>query len=105
LLLKRGGEANTVQAEHCFHHAIGVARQQRAKSLELRAVTSLARFWHGRGQSPQAASLLAETYGWFSEGFDTADLQEAHRLLAVTRGSAAGDTQRRPDDRSSDQSK
>ena len=55
----------------------------RAKSLELRAVTSLARCWHSRGKTEEARSLLSDTYRWFSEGFDAADLANARRLLNV----------------------
>ncbi len=69
------------KAETCFQKAIEIARQQRAKSLELRAVMSLARFWQQRGKKEEARQRLAEIYGWFTEGFDTADLKEAHILL------------------------
>jgi predicted ATPase len=58
-----------------------VARQQQAKSLELRAAMSLARLWQQPGQRAEARALLAPIYAWFSEGFDTADLQEAKALL------------------------
>jgi predicted ATPase len=58
-----------------------VARHQQAKSLELRAATSLARLWQRQGKRDDARQLLAEVYGWFTEGFDTADLQEAKALL------------------------
>jgi len=70
------------EAEACFHTAIEIARQQGAKSLELRAVMSLARLWQRQGKKAEARQLLAETYGWFTEGFETADLQEAKALLA-----------------------
>ena len=69
------------EAETCFLTAIEIARQQRAKSLELRAAISLARLWHGQGKQTEARQLLAEVYGWFTEGFDTKDLQEAKALL------------------------
>jgi len=69
------------EAEACFHKAIEVARRQQAKSLELRAVMSLARLWQQQGKKKQARKMLAEIYGWFTEGFDTADLQEAKALL------------------------
>jgi predicted ATPase len=59
-----------------------VARQQQAKSWELRAATSLARLWYSQGKCQEASDLLAPVYAWFTEGFDTADLQEAHALLA-----------------------
>ncbi len=68
-------------AEACFRQALEVARQQTAKSLELRAATSLARLWQRRGKIAEARDLLAPVYGWFSEGFDTADLKEAKALL------------------------
>lgn len=70
-----------VEAEACFHKAIAVARRQRAKSLELRAVMSLARLWQQQGKQEQAHQMLAEIYGWFTEGFDAADLLEANALL------------------------
>jgi predicted ATPase len=69
------------EAEECFHKAIDIARRQSAKSLELRAVTSLSRLWQKQGKKEEARQLLAEIYGWFTEGFDTADLQEAKALL------------------------
>jgi predicted ATPase/class 3 adenylate cyclase len=69
------------EAETCFHHALTVARLQQAKSLELRAATSLARLWQQQGKRIEARELLAPVYGWFTEGFDTADLQEAKALL------------------------
>jgi predicted ATPase len=61
--------------------AIEIARQQKAKSLELRAVMSLSRLWQQQGKKEEAHRMLAEIYGWFTEGFDTADLQEAKALL------------------------
>src|SRR5262249_5917939 len=71
------------EAEECFYQAVDIARRQQAKSLELRAVMSLSRLWQGQGKKEQAHQLLAEIYGWFTEGFDTKDLQEAKALLAV----------------------
>jgi predicted ATPase len=71
--------------EACFQQALAVARRQQAKSLELRAAMSLARLWNQQGRSKAARQLLAEVYGWFSEGFDTVDLQEAKALLEVLR--------------------
>jgi predicted ATPase len=68
-------------AEACFQHALAVARCQEAKSLELRAAMSLARLWQQQGKRAEARELLAPIYGWFTEGFDTADLQEAQALL------------------------
>jgi predicted ATPase len=70
------------EAEACFHKAIEVARKQQAKSFELRATTSLARLWQQRGKTAAARQVLAEIYNWFTEGFDTVDLQEAKALLA-----------------------
>jgi len=69
------------QAEACFQQALAVARRQQAKALELRAALSLARLWQGQGQRAAARQLLAESYGWCTEGFDTPDLQEAKALL------------------------
>ena len=71
------------EAESCFRQALDVARRQEAKSLELRAALSLSRLWQQQGKRDAARELLAEVYGWFTEGFDTADLQEARALLAV----------------------
>ena len=72
---------STQAAEACFHKAIEIARQQEAKSLELRAVMSLSRLWQHQGKRQEAHQMLAEIYGWFTEGFDTKDLQEAKVLL------------------------
>jgi predicted ATPase len=69
------------QAETCFHRALDIARHQQAKSLELRAAMSLSRLWQHQGKRAAAYDLLAPTYGWFTEGFDTADLQDAKALL------------------------
>jgi predicted ATPase len=69
------------EAEEYFLKAIEVARRQQAKSLELRATTSLARLWQQQGKQKEAHHLLAEIYHWFTEGFDTKDLQEAKALL------------------------
>jgi adenylate cyclase len=74
-------------SEACFLEAIGIARQQGAKSLELRATVSLARLWQGQGKKEEARQKLAEIYGWFTEGFDTADLKEAKGLLLVSHNS------------------
>ena len=68
-------------AEACFHQALDVARHQQAKSLELRTAMSLSRLWQRQGKRTEAYELLAPVYGWFTEGFDTADLQEAKALL------------------------
>jgi predicted ATPase len=69
------------EAESCFHRALDIARSQQAKSFELRAATSLARLWQHQGKRIEARELLAPVYGWFTEGFDTADLHEAKALL------------------------
>jgi predicted ATPase len=79
-LLARSAE-NQVEAEACVHTALNVARRQEAKSLELRAAMSLARLWQQQGKRQEAYDLLAPVYGWFTEGFDTADLIEAKALL------------------------
>ncbi len=71
----------TVEAEHSLTEAIDIARAQSAKSWELRAATSLAGLWHSQGKTTEARDLLAPVYGWFTEGFDTADLKEAKALL------------------------
>ena len=65
----------------CFQQALAMARQQQAQSWELRAAMSLARLWQQQGQRTEARALLAPIYGWFTEGFDTADLQDAKALL------------------------
>ena len=80
-LLAHATEYDT-EAEACFQQALAVARRQQAKSWELRAAMSLARLWQQQGKRAKAHELLAPIYGWFTEGFDTADLQEAKALLA-----------------------
>jgi predicted ATPase len=77
----RRGPRGVSAAEACFAQALAVARHQGAHTLELRAGMSLARLWHQHGKTEQARRLLAEVYGWFTEGFDTTDLQEAQALL------------------------
>jgi len=77
-----GLREKTEEAEGCFLRAIEIARQQQAKSLELRAVMSLAHLWQQQGKQREAHQLLSEVYHWFTEGFDTKDLQEAKALLA-----------------------
>jgi len=74
------------EAEECFLKALDIARQQQAKSLELRAAMSLARLWQHRGNRREAHTLLSTIYSWFTEGFGTADLQEATRLLKELAG-------------------
>jgi len=75
------GRPVLVSAEESFQKAIEIARRQSAKSLELRATTSLSRLLRKQGQNDEARRRLAEIYGWFSEGFDTADLKDAKVLL------------------------
>jgi predicted ATPase len=82
LLTQEGYREKTEEAEMCFLKAVEVARKQQAKSLELRAVMSLSRLWQRQGEKHDARQLLAEIYSWFTEGFDTKDLQEAKALLA-----------------------
>jgi predicted ATPase len=74
------------EVETCFRQALDIARRQQAKSLELRAALSLSRLWQQQGKRAEARVLLAEVYGWFTEGFDTADLQEAQALLEALTG-------------------
>jgi predicted ATPase len=74
------------EAEACFQHALAMARRQQAKAWELRAATSLARLWQQQGKRAEAHALLAPIYGWFTEGFDTADLQEAKVVLDEVAG-------------------
>jgi predicted ATPase len=81
VLLWRQSTAPQVEAEGWLRRALDVARRQQAKSLELRAATSLARLWHDQGKHSEARDLLASVYGWFAEGFDTLDLKEAGVLL------------------------
>src|SRR5262249_53951376 len=77
VVLLRQTETPQAEAEACLHQALDIARRQEAKSLELRAAMSLARLWQQQGKRTEAYELLAPIYGWFTEGFDTADLQEA----------------------------
>jgi class 3 adenylate cyclase/predicted ATPase len=80
-LLLQHAVAQPEEAEACFQQALDIARRQEAKSLELRAAMSLVRLWQQQGKRQKAHDLLAPVYGWFTEGFDTADLQEAKSLL------------------------
>ena len=80
-LLLAQATAETYQAEACFVEAFKIAQRQSAKSLELRAAMSLSRLWQRQGKKTEARNLLAEVYGWFTEGFDTADLKQAKALL------------------------
>jgi len=72
---------DVAKAEVCFERALAVAREQQAKSWELRAAMSMARLWRDQGKWQQARELLAPVYGWFTKGFDTRDLKEAKVLL------------------------
>ena len=75
------GEPNAAKAEPYFERALAIAREQQAKSFELRAAMSTARLWRDQGRRCKARHLLAPIYGWFTEGFDTLDLKEAKALL------------------------
>ena len=81
LLGQHASKSTVMEAEHCFQHALHIARRQQAKSLELRAAMSLHRLRQQQGKRDAARAVLAPIYGWFTEGFDTADLQEAQALL------------------------
>jgi predicted ATPase len=85
-LLRARGADGDLEAEGNFRAAIRIARNQHAKSLELRAVTSLARLLDVRGRREEARAMLAEIYRWFTEGFDTRDLKEAKALLDELSG-------------------
>ena len=74
-------EPDAAKAEDYFERALALARQQQAKSWELRAAMSMARLWRAQGKPQQARELLAPVYGWFTEGFGTRDLKEAKALL------------------------
>ena len=78
---EQAGELALSEAQNCFETARQIAREQDAKAFELRAALSLARVWQGQGRADEAYQVLAEVYGWFTEGFQTADLQEACRFL------------------------
>jgi predicted ATPase len=80
-LLLAQADADEQQAETCFQNALQVARRQHAKSLELRAAMSMSRLWQRQGKRAEAKNLLAGVYGWFTEGFNTADLKQAKALL------------------------
>jgi predicted ATPase len=85
LLLAKSSE-HQAEVSTCFQLALDITRRQQAKSLELRAAMSLSRLWKEQGKRQAARELLAPVYGWFTEGFDTADLQEAKALLDELRG-------------------
>ena len=80
LLLKQD-DSNVAEAQSCFERAIEIARNQNAKSWELRATMSLARLLANQGRRDEARTMLSEIYSWFSEGFETADLKDAKALL------------------------
>jgi predicted ATPase/class 3 adenylate cyclase len=82
-LLLQNSAAHQAEAEEHLQQALAVARRQQAKSLELRAAISLSRLWQQQGKRAEARELLAPVYDWFTEGFDTADLQDAKALLAT----------------------
>jgi predicted ATPase len=82
-LLLRQAVPDAAQAEACFQQALAIARLQQARSWELRAAMSLSRLWQQQGKRAAAYDLLAPISGWFTEGFETADLQEAKALLAA----------------------
>jgi predicted ATPase len=82
-LLLRQAAPDAVQAEACFQAALDVARRQEAKPWELRAAMSLARLWQSQGKRQDAHDLLLPVYEWFTEGFDTADVQDAKGLLVA----------------------
>jgi hypothetical protein len=81
----KSSQPDGVKAEVCFGQALAVARQQEANSWELRAAASMARLWRDQGKPQQARELLAPVYDWFTEGFNTLDLQEAKALLDELR--------------------
>jgi predicted ATPase len=85
LTLKRDPSENG-EAERCFRTAIDIARRQKARWWELRAVTSLVRLLAKQGKRAEARAMLADIYGWFTEGFDTADLKDAKALLEQLSG-------------------
>jgi predicted ATPase len=86
VLLQRQTGTPQAEAETWLRRALDVARRQEAKALELRAAMSLSRLWQQQGKRDEARALLAPVYGWFTEGFDTADLQEAKALLEELDG-------------------
>jgi predicted ATPase len=82
--------SDETQAETCLHQALDIARHQQTRAWELRAAVSLARLWQRQGKRAEAQRMLAEVYGWFTEGFDTVDLQEAKVLLEELKASTQG---------------
>jgi DNA-binding winged helix-turn-helix (wHTH) protein/tetratricopeptide (TPR) repeat protein len=94
--LLRQAVPDVAQAEACFQQALVLARRQQAKSWELRAATSLSRLWLQQGKRAEARELLTDVYGWFTEGFDTADLREAKALLEALRSETCAGSCWRP---------
>jgi DNA-binding SARP family transcriptional activator/predicted ATPase len=86
LLRARRGPGDEAEAETCYQEAVSVAHRQQAKSWELRATVDLCRLWQRQGKKTEACRMLAEIYGWFTEGFDTPDLCEAKALLEELSG-------------------
>jgi predicted ATPase len=85
-LLLQQAVSDAIQAETCFHQSLAIARRQQAKSWELRAAMSLSRLWQQQGKQAEVHALLAPIYTWFTEGYETADLQEAKALLQGLTG-------------------
>lgn len=85
-LVLRQAIPNMARSEACFHQALARARRRQAQSWELRAAMSLGRLWQQQDKRREAHDLLAPVYGWFTEGFETADLQEAKALLQELEG-------------------
>jgi predicted ATPase len=85
-LLLAQNPSDVAEAEQCFRTAIEIARRQSARMAELRATTSLARLLDEQGRRNEARTMLADIYGWFTEGFDTADLRDAKALLDELSG-------------------
>jgi predicted ATPase len=81
LMAQTGKRCKETEAEECFRQALDVARRQQAKSLELRTTMSLGQLWQQQGRRAEARQVLGEIYSWFTEGFETPDLQEANALL------------------------
>jgi predicted ATPase len=87
-LLLRSGQRLAGEAQACFEQALAVARSQHAKSFELRAASSLAQLWVAQSKHAPARQLLGPVLNWFTEGLDTADLQEARALMPTGPASA-----------------
>jgi predicted ATPase len=85
IFLLEMGKSNEAEAEKSLQQSLDDARRRQAKSLELRAAVSLGRLWQQQGKVEEAREMLSEVYGWFTEGFDTADLKEAKALLDELR--------------------